>query len=174
MSTEFEEIWALKPRQKSKVYVYNKETDDHEEKQIYRSYLSYLSIPPHDETVKKSIMYDGLEPSVPNCLMPYIRDAWLADSRYNSLTVNFYEPEDYIEPHRDCDNHMVDDYVIRVVSLGEIRPIVFEPVDECLCDPIQIKPEEVFAISKQNNQNYRHSVGSGQERRISLTFRMLK
>ena len=81
---KFDQIWSLKPKDRSKVYVYNRETKTHDEKQIFRSYRSYLKIPPKELALKlpKSYMYDGLEPSVPNCLLEYTKDAWTEDPRY--------------------------------------------------------------------------------------------
>lgn len=167
----FEEVWNLKPKDLSNVYVYNKEKCVHERKQIFRSYRSYLCVPPFNPDLKKSYMFDGLEESVPNCLLPYLRKTWKEDDRYNQMIVNWYEPEDYIQPHRDCDHYMVDDYEIKIYSLGDIRNMIFEHVDsghkyeKLLSTPL--------TITKEGNRGYRHSVGSGRARRISITFRML-
>ena len=174
--TKFDKIWSLKPEGRSKVYVYNKETKIHDEKQIFRSYRSYLKIPPIEAAMKlpKSYMYDGLEPSVPNCLLEYVKDAWAEDVRYNQMVVNWYEPEDYIEPHRDCENFMVDDYTIRIVSLyptDDVRKIKLTKVSDGT--DIHLDLEGVNYLDQDTNNNYRHSVGPGKTRRISITFRML-
>ena len=173
---KFDQIWSLKPEGRSKVFVYNKGTKTHDEKQIFRSYRSYLKIPPIEAAMKlpKSYMYDGLEPSVPNCLIEYVKDAWTDDPRYNQMIVNWYEPEDYIEPHRDCDNFMVDDYIIRITSLYPqegIRRIQFQNVDHD--DSFGMDLQDTVYFDKHINRNYRHSVGPGKTRRISITFRML-
>ena len=172
---KFESLWKLKPEGKGKVYVYNKETEIHEEKEIFRSYRSYLTIPPFNKNLPKSYMYDGVEPSVPNELLPYLKEAWSDDDRYNQMVVNWYEPEHYIEYHRDCDNYMVDDYLIRIVSLDEGTPrkIIFKGV--VTRDIMEVVPSEAppIYISQSTNRNYRHSVGPGDGRRISITFRML-
>ena len=172
---KFESLWKLKPEGKSEVYVYNKETKVHDEKQIFRSYRSYLLIPPLNKDLPKSYMHDGVEPSVPNQLLPYLKEAWFDDDRYNQMVINWYEPEDYIESHRDCDNYMVDDYLIRIVSLDEGTPrkIVFKGV--VTRDIMEAVPSEALPIyiSQATNRNYRHSVGPGDGRRISITFRML-
>ena len=174
MSNKFEEIWKLKPEGLSKVYVYNKEDKIHEEKQIYRSYRSYLNVPPFNEDLPKSYMYDGLEESVPNILLPYVKDAWSEDSRYNQLIVNWYNPEDYIQPHRDCDHYMVDDYKIKIVSINEkaSRKMLFQSVANSDNNYTELLREPLY-INKFCNTNYRHSVGLGEGRRISLAFRML-
>lgn len=174
---DFEDLWNLKPKDKSRVWVYNKETGEHEEKQIFRSFRSYLNIPPKDKSIPKSWMHDELELEVPEILQKYVEDAQKEDSRYNSMTVNWYEKDDFIEPHRDCDNYMVDDYKIKIISLHEpntnprafkLKNVATEEVEEiCFAGGVPIY------LSKKNNSIYRHSVGPGEGRRISITFRML-
>ena len=172
---KFEEIWKLKPKGLSKVYVYNKDTKVHEEKQIYRSYRSYLNIPPFNKALPKSYMYDGLEPSIPNVLMYYIKDAWHENHKYNQLIVNWYNPEDYIQPHRDCDHYMVDDYEILIYSLNEdpnmFRKLKFHKLNGDFHSSLDL--DGPIIIGQRANQNYRHSVGPGGGKRISLAFRML-
>jgi hypothetical protein len=173
----FEKIWALKPDHKSKVYVYNKEKDTHEEKQIYRSYRSYLRVPPFDTRIKKSYMYDGVEPSVPNELIPYLIHATKEDERYNQMVVNWYEPEDYIEKHSDCDAFMVNDYLIGVMSIDEPGTSPRQMVFTCRDQETGVTPLTLAGwveIPDYMNRDFRHEVGAGEGRRISITFRMLR
>lgn len=64
MNEDFEKLWKLKPLDKSRVLVYNKEAKVHAGKTIYRYYRTYLNQPPHDTSVEKSIMFDQLESKV--------------------------------------------------------------------------------------------------------------
>lgn len=175
MNNNFEKIWALKPKDKSRVWVYNKETGEHEEKRIFRSYRTYLNMPPKRSDVKKSWMHDELEPKVPEILQKYVDAAQEEDPRYNSMTVNWYEAEDFIEPHRDCDNYMVDNYKIKIIPLHEPNtdPRSFLLQGTITRNIRHLNGEYPIYLNKDRNTFYRHSVGTGEGRRISITFRML-
>jgi len=173
----FEQLWALKPEQKSQVKVYNKELGVHEDTTIFRSYRSYLQVPEFDPALPKSYMYDGCEPAVPNELIPYLLKARDESRKYNQMVVNWYEPEDYMQPHRDCDTHFDEGYYIGIYTINEPGkpPRLFEylNLDGTSSLKLEVKDGWHF-LSTYDNRNFRHMVHPGEGRRVSITFRMLK
>ena len=173
----FNKIWDLKPEKKGKVYIYNKTKDVHEKKKIYRNYTSYLKIPPFDTSLKKSYMFDGVEKMLPEVLKPYLNAAQEVDKRFNSVYVNWYEPDDYIDPHTDCDAYMPKDYLIGIYTLNEnsegFRDLVLTNRKTGAKKKTPLKDGFVF-LTPELNKQYRHEVWRGSHRRISITFRMFE
>lgn len=156
------------------VLVYDKITNTHKEKTIFRKYSCYGATPKFDSTIKKSYMFCGKNTSlIPSQLTKYIKKFKDLDSRYNQFVVNYYNSSDYIEPHRDCDAHMVDNYKIGVISLGEIRPMIFTHIHTNKGFEKKLD-STIFEFSKDINQNFRHQVPTGKKKRISITARMMK
>lgn len=175
----FYSFWYSKPEEvQSKVLVFNRETKLHEEKTIFRSYMSYLNTPEFDNDIEKSYMFLNRSEKVPMEFEPFIEFAKSIDPNYNQMVVNWYEANDYIEFHRDCTANMLSkDSPILTINLNETRDIysarslMMVDVETNEVSSIPLLDKTYFIIN--NNSTHRHAVGRGTERRISITFRMM-
>ena len=175
----FNQLFSMKPKENNDVLVYNKKTGEFDRKTIFRSYISYLKTPEFDPSTKKSYMFLNKEEKSPAELQPILDYVQSIDSRYNQMVVNWYNEEDYIEMHRDCTAKMVHkDCPVLVLNLNEsisdedCREMVFENVETGEITKEPLKNNYLYKI--ENNNTHRHGVGSGKEKRISITFRMMK
>lgn len=178
MNYNFNDIFKLKPDDRSSVLVYNKDKNIHENKQIFRSYMAYGKTPDFDSKVKKSYMFSNKSEVIPDILLPFVDFAKTISPKYNQVVVNWYEKDDFIEPHRDCTANMLDkDCPILCLNLNEgldERYLKLEAVDTN--DKTKWKfelPNNTFYIIN-DNITFRHSVTKGSQKRISITFRMMR
>lgn len=177
ISYSFDNLFSLKPDSRSVVSIYDKLKDKHVEKTIFRSYVSYLNTPKMDTNIKKSYMFNNSSEILPNEFLPFLDFAKSIDSNFNQMVVNYYEKEDFIEPHRDCTSKFKNkEDNILVINLNEsdtlpIRHMLFEAVDDNTSFSIPLVNNSYFFI--ENNLTHRHSVGTGECRRISITFRRI-
>lgn len=176
---DFKELFAARPLERGKVLIRDRKNNTHTEKPIFRKFKSYLSTPKFDAEVDKAYMFSGRDDSdingeLPAQLVPMYEYLRSIDGRYNQAVVNWYEPEDYIQPHSDCDAKMVDDYAICIVALGETRSLVFEQRQNGGRMRVPLEHGEYIVLDKHLNTQFRHSVPTGDGERISITFRMIK
>lgn len=176
---DFNKMFNLKPDIRSNVLVYNKTTETHDEKTIFRSYNSYLLVPEFDREIKKSYMFLNKQSEVPDIFNQFVEFVKSVDNRYNQMVINWYNPEDYIQLHRDCNNKMIDpNSNILTINFNEtdniynLRHLIFEDVKSTELSSIPLQNNHYYIIN--NNTTHRHGVGTGNEKRISLTFRMIK
>lgn len=172
-TTKFiEEAFKLAPHNNGVVNVYDKETDTYKEKQIYRKYECYGDVPIFDHTVKKSYMYT--EPKeIPNLFKPLYNK--YAD-KYNQMIVNWYESDDFIEPHRDCTAKldMTNPIIVEYFSEG-YRNLVFTSVDNKNdSETYELRGHGSYSITDLINSSYRHEIKPGAGRYISFSFRKTK
>jgi len=180
MDIDFWSLWDIRPGEaRSKVMVYDRQSKSHVEKTIFRTYMSYMRTPEFDGDVEKSYMFVNKSDSVPPILEPFVRFAKGIDPRYNQMVVNWYNSSDHIELHRDCTSGMISgDSPILTVNLNETdniysaRSFIMVDVETGEASSILLLDKTYFVIN--NNQTHRHAVGYGTEKRISLTFRMMK
>lgn len=179
LRVDFKELFELRPKERSSVTLYDKNKKQFENKEIFRAYKCYLEVPEFNSEVKKSYMFLNKEESVPDCLKKYIEFAKSLDSKYNQMVVNWYSPEDYIEPHRDCTSSFIDKEAdILTINLNEddsqssCRDIVFQNVETNDLTSKQLKNNHYYIL--KNNSTHRHSVGVGNSKRVSITFRKIK
>lgn len=175
----FDDLFKLKTPSRDSVLVFNKSKDVHESKEIFRSYMNFLETPEFDSEVKKSYMFVNKSKELPSEFQQFIDFAKSIDPRYNQLSVSWYEKEDFIQPHRDCVSKMIHpDCPILMINLNEsddeskARIMTFENVDSGDMSSVTLFDKTYHLIN--NNSTHRHGVGVGSERRISLTFRMMK
>lgn len=175
----FNTLFSKRPTNKGKVLVYSKEEDSYQEKQIFRNYSAYLRVPDFDPSVKKSYMFLNKEKNVPNEFIPFLEFAKKIDPRFNQMVVNWYDKDDYIELHRDCTSKMISkDSPILTVNLNEsdniynCRSMILENVKTKEITSVPLLNNHYYMIN--NNNTHRHAVGKGNEKRISITFRMIK
>lgn len=179
MNYDFNKLFNLKPDSRSKVLIYNKKLKTHEEKTIFRSYSSFLNTPKLDENVEKSYMFLNKEEVVPVEFSDFVNFVKDLDPRYNQMVINWYNPEDYIELHSDCSAKMINDEApILTINLNESNEESMERQFKMVNkengeeSSFRLKNNHFFVI--KNNKTHRHCVGTGLEKRISLTFRMMK
>ena len=175
----FKKLFSMKPKENNDVLVYNKKTKEFDKKTIFRSYVSYLNTPEFDPKTEKSYMFLNKEDKVPTELKPILDYVQSIDERYNQMVVNWYNEDDYIEMHRDCTAKMLDkESPILIMNLNEsdnikkCREMTFENVETKERRKETLKNNYLYKI--ENNNTHRHGVGKGKEKRISITFRMMK
>lgn len=176
-SINFNQLFNLKPSDRSDVIIYDKNSKEYKNKKIFRSYMCYLNTPDFDESTKKSYMFINQCSKVPDELQPFIEFAKSLDERYNQMVVNWYNPEDYIEMHSDCSAKFIDkNSPILTINLNETnnnpRDLIFENRETMEVSKTKLLNNTYFLIT--NNESHRHGVGTGLEKRISITFRMIK
>ena len=182
----FDTLFNLHPEKKGNVLVFNKdhENPDWHEIECFRYCKSYLNTPKFDNTVMKSYMFSGHDSNGINDPLPiefqpfyeYMKD-------YNQVIVNWYEKDDYIPPHGDCDAYMIENYNIGLINLS--------PSSSChrYFDLQSRNPDitlystysqpllhgTVIKMCGKTQQLFTHSVGKGlyegDNRRIGISFR---
>lgn len=174
-AVDFFSLWKIQPSERGKVLVWDKKLKIHFPKTIYRKYCNYLTVPKFDPSIPKSYMYCSYAKKLPEVIHSYLEFAKTIDSRFNSIAVNWYRPEDFMELHTDCNAHFVEkDSPVLIFNINEIndkyesRQLMFEQEEEILSVPL---PNNTFFLLK--NQ-VRHGISRGTCKRISITFRMMK
>lgn len=177
--SDFNTLFNLRPENTNKVTIFNKETQQFEEKVIFRNYMCYLNTPEFKPEFKKSYMFEHKSDSIPQELLPFLEYAKSLNPNYNQMVVNWYNPEDYIEMHRDCNNSFIDKNAeILMINLNEssdlkkCRSLDFKDVNTGETTSVPLVDKTAYIID--NNNTHRHGVGKGTEKRISITFRMVK
>lgn len=69
-------------------------------------------------------MYSGTNTSnnndnLPEEFMPFYNYVKTIDSRYNQVVINWYDTNDYIEFHKDCQRKMIKDVPILILTISE-------------------------------------------------------
>jgi hypothetical protein len=179
MTLDFNAIQTLRPDEKSKIILHDKQTGEFRDRQIFRSYMSYLNTPDFDSDVKKSYMFVNKSEELPKIFDALLNHVKSIDSRYNQMVVNWYNPEEYIELHRDCASSMIsDDAEILMVNLNEtdslydMRTFHMISSDDKDFGSVPLLNGHLYHIT--NNKTHRHFTGKGTEKRISITFRMMR
>ena len=182
----FDKMFSLRPEKSGSVLVYNRDSRTHEEKQIYRHYMSYLESPAFDSQVEKSYMFSNFDDEfrskdMPELFEPFLDFAKSIDSRYNQITVNWYDKEHYIEMHRDCTAKFVEETSpILTINLNETdillrsRSFILENIETREAQSYLLRHGTCLTMLGECQKTHRHGVGPGAEKRISITFRMIK
>ena len=168
----FNELLFLSPKEYSKIIVYNTE------KITKRYNLSYLNTPKLNkiDTFKYSYMFSGkindVNKDIPDLIKPFL-DFFNTNENvlYNQVTINwFFNPEEYIPYHSDCDIGMVEDSNIIILSLGSTRTLNLKKDS----DVEQIKCENGTVVVLKNQKKYKHKLCKTKSNlgpRISISFR---
>jgi hypothetical protein len=184
----FQELFELHPEYRHNVIL--KGTNCNNE--VHRWQKSYLNTPTYDPNdnyfAKKSYMYSGIDDTqnnneLPNLFKPFYNFAKLMDARYNQVIVNWYDEDDYIDFHRDCQRKMQKDVPILIMNLNED--------DNKNCRNFELIPcnDDVDAINKtvsvqlvnglvikmcgKTQEEFRHGIRKtdNAKKRISISFR---
>jgi alkylated DNA repair dioxygenase AlkB len=175
----FDTLFNLHPEKKGNVLVFNKDhqNPDWDEIECFRYCKSYLATPKFDNTVMKSYMFsghnhDGINDPLPIEFQPFYEYM----KNYNQVIVNWYEKDDYIPPHSDCDAHMVDNYNIGLINLSKSdRSFDLQSRNSNVVYNVALLHGTVIKMCGKTQQLYTHSVGKGihegDNRRIGISFR---
>ena len=170
---------ALKGHPRGKVQVFNKATQEHETKEIFRVFKSHGKVPSFDPKVTKSYMHEGEEGEVPSRLKDVLKLAQnLFNPYFNQVTETLYEaPADWLEPHSDCSAKMIDKYSILVFGAGPARTLDF--FSRATGEKVISIPYDSTAVhfGQMTNELYRHGVSKGTAgmlSTVSLSFRAFK
>lgn len=169
------DAFNIKPDQLGTVKVLNKVSGLHEDKQIYRSFETYGKVPEFDPSIKKSYMYSTAK-DIPAIFQEHLEDIQKRYGQtYNQMLVNWYEPWDFIEPHRDCTNFLKEGSIIRVKFwASEPRILRFTSVSDGYSNDRILEGIDEYKIPPKINQEYRHEILPGGGRYLSLTFREIR
>lgn len=182
----YKELMEECPEELGKVLVYNKDTGEHIEKEIFRKYKSYGFTPDFDETVKKSYMFCEKSENPPKCIKALLGICIDYNQRFNNCLVNWYtSKEEYIQPHSDCTAKMVDDAKILILNFNEtdnatnIRDFVIESKPGFPDFELRIPLTQGLAIlmGGDTQKRFNHHVPPSKHensRRISVTLRQMK
>lgn len=186
----FNAMFELHPEERGKVRVFNGNISDPNwvETQCSRWYQSYENTPRFDDTVMKSYMFSGQKPvdtrlPLPQIFIPFYDFMKEKDHRYNQVVVNWYNPDDLIPYHSDCEAYMIPDHSIGLINLlpsfkqnnyhhfklmtKDKTKSLFDEVDIVLKHGIQI------TMGGQLQQTFKHGVEfcPDSSKRMSLSFR---
>ena len=103
----------------------------------------------------------------------------LSDHKYNFVLVNKYRNgKDYIGPHRDSENDLVEGSTIASISFGASRDFVLQHTEEKKEKVvITLNNGDILLMKSPTNKNYKHSVPARNtlnDIRYNLTFRLLR
>ena len=176
---KFEELFALHPDTRHVVSMRSIEVP------VHRYQQSFMNTPAFDAEYhkNKSYMYaaDGQcrTGPIPELFRPFYDWVLAQDSRYNQCSISWYEEGDYIAQHCDCQNGMIDDATICIVSL-------FDTPDATRCmtfckrgehnttDTVVLSHGIAITMTRQMQDTVLHGVSKeGAGRRISMSFRQM-
>ena len=169
-------LWREKPSDYGVVKVWDRKEKSHYDKTIFRKFKCYGKVPDFRPEVEKSYMYS------PSSEMPLSVFMMLNEVKkefgpeYNQVIINWYDEGDYIEPHRDCTNFLVEDTPIIVYYWSEeMTKVKFEAVNTKVNpDHLYLKGTGRYFLNRRTNQNYRHSINSENGKYMSISFRAIK
>lgn len=176
----FNNMWELRPENKHKIIMYEKEIE------LHRYSKSYLNTPTDlSHTVNSSYMYSGYDTTennndLPDEFMPYYDYMKSLDNKYNQVIANWYENgNDYIAQHSDCKKCMLSDAKISILSINENLPRELVLIDKKSKKEyiIQLDNGMIVTMCGKCQKEFTHGINKTDEdvgRRISLSFRQMK
>lgn len=175
----FKDLYNLKPKENGQVLLLDRKTKTHSVKNIFRAYTAYLNVPKFNPKAKNSYMFLEQSNTVPKEFQPFIDYVKKIDLKYNQMVVNWYEPNDFIELHKDCNfSFLTKSSPILCINLNETddiystRSLILEHIKSKSIKSQPLLNNSYYVI--KDNTNYKHCVPKGAEKRISITFRQVK
>lgn len=192
----FDILFNMKPEKRHTII--KKETGENME--VFRWQQSYLKTPKYDETDNyfktHYYMYSGTDTTnnnidLPKEFTPFYEYVKKIDERYNQVVINWYNPEDYIDFHRDCQRQLVKDVPIIIITLmndinafREFEIIPYEKPRENI-EPLYsnvkiiVKNGSMIKMCGNIQTDFRHGMReseiiSDNYRRISISFRAIE
>lgn len=187
----FDSLFNIHPDERANVLLFNHNTKKPDWKEITkpRWSQSYLNTPKFDNSVMKSYMFSGHNTTNNNSPIPPPFDPFYAymktqDDRYNQLIANWYDNNDYIPLHSDCESKMVPNHVISLINLNEDDNNDDEPRylkfiardrDQSIHNEfnIALRHGTLIIMGGDCQNKFSHGVlqNSNHKKRISLSFR---
>lgn len=175
----YTDIKNIEPPEVCEVSVFDKDRQLYENKTIFRKYKSFGKTPDFKFT-GKSFMFNNQTNEIPEELMYYLNFAQSLNEGYNNCYVNWYDSgKNYIEPHSDCTDQLVENSSIIIINLNEgrfERTFKIQHKEGCEIKEIKLSHGKCLMFNSKEQKNYRHWVDQEEtdEGRISITFRMIK
>lgn len=187
----FNEMFALHPEKKHKIIMFLEEVE------VNRWQQSYLNTPSYEMNTLRtqSYMYSGFDVSNNNNQLPkkfqiYYDYMKSIDKKYNQVVANWYQDKnDYIAYHADCEDGMIPNAEISIISLYEndvndsenYRTFSFMPKNDkidCWYDKVNIMARHGTIITMCGNtqKEFKHGIEKTNDNvipRISLSFRQM-
>lgn len=193
LNFDFDKLFNLHPEKRHNIIMRNKNSN----KEVFRWQKSYLNTPNYDKDDEyfktRNYMYSGLDTSqnnedLPELFKPFYDYVKSLDSRYNQVIINWYDNNDYIDFHRDCQRKIIEGVPIIIINLNEgnensLRNFELIPFEE---NPENVKPKyDNVSINLKNGlmikmcgniqTEFRHGIRRNEKskKRISISFRAL-
>ncbi len=186
----FNAIFELHPQDKGKVLVFNGNIEDPNwvETECSIWYQSYDNTPKFDDSVMKSYMFSdrtntNINEPLPKILVPFYECIKKNDNNYNQVVVNWYNPDDMIPYHSDCEAYMMKNHSIGLINLlpslnqnnyHEFKLLSKDKI-KSLFDEVTIvlKHGIIITMGGELQKTFRHGVeiNTTSSQRISLSFR---
>lgn len=183
----FGDLWALHPKSKHKIIMYEQEVE------VNRYSQSYLNTPTNlAHAVSSSYMYSGFDTSNNNIELPeqfnkFYSHMINSDPKYNQVIANWYEgSNDYIAYHADCVKGMIPDAKIAILSLypdtnpSKTRYLQIKPKNKvsALVDILTIRLDhgQIITMCNKTQDYFVHGILKDDKEvnpRISLSFRQM-
>lgn len=181
----FDAMFNIHDEERGKVMVFNKDHSNPEWNELTtaRWCKSYLKTPQFDNTVMKSYMFSGedntnINEPLPDVFDPLYQHMQKQDDRYNQVVVNWYQDDDYISQHSDCEASMVDGHSIAIVNINpnntnRLFEMLAKDSSKTAYDSVKIVLVDGIVIEMCGNTQsmFTHGVPPGFGKRISLTLR---
>lgn len=174
----YDALKKLEPTNNCVVSVFDKETASYYDKDIFRKYQSY-GVSPAMKDTNKSFMFNHQQSEIPSELQSYLSFAQNINPGYNNCYVNWYDDgSNYIEPHSDCTNQLVENSQIIIINLNEgdyERTFKMQHKDGGDVKNIKLSHGKCLMLPSKEQEKYRHWVGQEDtnQGRISVTLRMI-
>ena len=190
----FDKLFNMKPEKRHKII--KKGTGENME--VFRWQKSYLKTPNYDEKDEyfKTHYYmysskdDLCNDELPEEYVKFYEYVKSIDERYNNVVINWYNPEDYIDLHRDCQRMLKKDVPIIIVTLmcerdvyRELDIIPYEKNDKSVIAlnsnvKVEMRNGSMIKMCGKTQDEFRHGMKASESneknmRRISISFRAL-
>ncbi len=187
--TNFEKLFNARPEQKAQVLVHTRQDEPawriENCQRWMKSYLQTPAMAPENPE-QKSYMFSGKPDDVdsngplPDEFQPFYDFMREIDPQFNQVVINWYDPADLIPPHHDCELGMVDNHKIAVLSLNPndspARDLLIESRDGSQPHRtfVPLVHGSIINMCGDIQKHFRHSIGQGNTKRISVSFRQFQ
>lgn len=167
---EFDELWSLHPEKRHQFKMFGKLCTMWRYQDLYsdKDRVYKFSNTKHDS--KK------IEDPILRRALTQIQDLTKNEDdapEYNSIYVNWYEPNDYIGPHKDNEKGLNKGAPIYSISLGETRTFrIINEADKSKTS-IELNDGSLIVMGGDFQKEFKHEVPKGpyKGKRINLTVR---
>lgn len=156
---QFDTLFNMHPDEKHNII-----SKEGENMQVFRWQKSYGKTPEYDKSDEyfktHFYMYSGLDTSknndvLPQLFAPFFEYIKSIDERYNQVVINWYDSDDHIAFHRDCQRNMMVDVPILVLTLTLASEESLRNFDII---PFELNPESVELLYKNVSIPSKHGM----------------